>query len=704
MESRPRILIVDDEADARDMLEALLFREGYELSLAGSGPEALAMARELAPDAILLDVMMPGMDGFEVCRQLRADPDRGEVPILLVTALDDRGARIRGIEAGADDFVSKPVDRLELRARVRTITRLNRYRRLLWERTKRQEAEEEILRRNQELMLLNRVITTVASTFNEEEILSQACAALAEAFDMPQATAALYAADQAQASPIVHYPKRNIQQQQPTASFFGPILLRDSISKSPLPILNAPSDPRLADAHPQLGEQGILSMLVVPILMQDKIIGSIELHTHEPKQFVDSDLTLATSVAIAVGQGLERSHLYGELQRHAQSLEETVAKRTLELQTERDRTQAILEALGEAVIVVDAEGKIRYANPAAVTLTGFPSEGLIAQAWNLWQRDPMAAEFNTQAQEAARSGDRWSGETVYRRKDGSLYHAAVTVAPLFEPCQQPELAGFVSVHRDVTQITEAERLKDEFISNVSHELRTPLSVVTLVSGNLDTLYDRLTAGKRQQMVRDIRAHIRVLNDVVEDVLELSRIDSHAISMEREPINVAELTREEVKKQLPLAQRKAQEVLVSGADELPVWGNKSQLRQVIRNLLNNAIKYTPNSGLIHCELLVVEEQAETKDTLSAGSEGRLTRKQAALRIRDNGIGVSAQDLPHLFERFYRVAAQGDVPGTGLGLAIAKELVTLHNGHLTVVSTPDQGSTFTVLLPLFGEQMG
>jgi len=130
------ILIVDDEPSARDTLEGLLFREDYELAFASSGPEALKRAAELTPDVILLDVMMPGMDGFEVCKRLRADPLVAQVPVILVTALDDRDSRLRGIEAGADDFVSKPYDRAELRARVRTITQLNRYRRLLQEQAK----------------------------------------------------------------------------------------------------------------------------------------------------------------------------------------------------------------------------------------------------------------------------------------------------------------------------------------------------------------------------------------------------------------------------------------------------------------------------------------------------------------------------------------------------------------------------------------
>jgi len=128
------VLVVDDTPAGRETLEALLFSEPYDLHFASDGLQALEVASRLRPDLILLDVMMPGIDGFEVCRRLRSDPELTHIPVIMVTALDDRSSRIQGIESGADDFVSKPFDSGELRARVRTITRLNRYRRMLEER------------------------------------------------------------------------------------------------------------------------------------------------------------------------------------------------------------------------------------------------------------------------------------------------------------------------------------------------------------------------------------------------------------------------------------------------------------------------------------------------------------------------------------------------------------------------------------------
>ncbi len=135
MSPLPIVLLVDDLAANRDTLRELLGEENYEFVEVPDGELALALAAANPPDLVLLDVLMPGMDGFEVCRRLRAAPPLAEVPVIMVTALDDRSSRLAGIEAGADDFVSKPFDRVELCARVRTITRLNRHRRLAEQRS-----------------------------------------------------------------------------------------------------------------------------------------------------------------------------------------------------------------------------------------------------------------------------------------------------------------------------------------------------------------------------------------------------------------------------------------------------------------------------------------------------------------------------------------------------------------------------------------
>ena len=139
------ILIVDDEYIGRETLQSVLEGEGYELEMAENGFQAIEKAKKLLPDVILLDVMMPGMTGFEVCQRIRSDPQIAEIPIIILTALDDRESLLNALKAGADDFISKPFDRFELRARLLGITRLNRYQKLLQERAKLREANAQLL-------------------------------------------------------------------------------------------------------------------------------------------------------------------------------------------------------------------------------------------------------------------------------------------------------------------------------------------------------------------------------------------------------------------------------------------------------------------------------------------------------------------------------------------------------------------------------
>jgi signal transduction histidine kinase len=151
------VLIVDDDLTARETLVAMLEGEHYDLQLAKDGAQALQLLEQIQPDLILLDVMMPGMDGYEVCRRIRSTPQLAEVPIILLTALDDRASLVRGIESGADDFLSKPADRRELTARVRTITRLNRYRMLMEQRENiRHMAEHTVAAQEEERQRISR--------------------------------------------------------------------------------------------------------------------------------------------------------------------------------------------------------------------------------------------------------------------------------------------------------------------------------------------------------------------------------------------------------------------------------------------------------------------------------------------------------------------------------------------------------------------
>ncbi|MEO7910792.1 MAG: response regulator [Roseiflexaceae bacterium] len=729
------ILIVDDDLIECKMMEALLRSADYQILFVTAGKHALPTARQTPPDLVLLDVLMPELDGFEICQQLRDDPILAEVPIIMVTALEDRESRMRGMDAGADDFLIKPFDPIELRARVRTITRLNRYRLLLNERTQRQQAEEQIRQRSRDLTLLNRVIATAASTLDVEEALHTACKALAYAFDLPQATATLLNAEQTECTIVSEYPfiarlqdgQLSLKSSETSGwlSALGSVIPVATIPtmahvlahKTPLLVADAQHDPQLERLHALLRERGIVTLMSVPILVRDQVAGTIELSTTEPRVFSEQDIALAQSVAIAAGHAMEAARLHQQLRQHAASLEEIVTLRTLELQIERDHTRSILEAVGEAVVVASLDGAIQYVNPAAIALAGYSAQEMLGQSWYMWQGDHASPQAYAQIQETIGAGRIWQGEMINRRKGGTLYSTALTAAPLFDPDDQERTSGFVIVQRDITLLKEAERLKDQFVSNVSHELRTPLSVITLLSGNLDTLYERLDDPQRRGITRDIRAQARVLNELITDVLEISRLDSASVPAEYRRINVAQLAAEELEKQLPLAHKKSQITRMVGIDRLEVYGNEGQLRQVIRNLINNAIKYTPADGQITCtcRVVIIQPAVNHERSFDATQPGRRgsdadgrpeawpgrdnlpAGRWAAVMISDNGSGFGEHELLRIFERFYRVKTEGNIPGTGLGLSIARDLVALHGGQIAVASIASVGSNFVVYIP-------
>lgn len=145
MNEQAKILVVDDEQITRMTVEALLAAENYDLHFAEDGLNGIEKAVAIQPDIILLDVMLPKADGFEVCRQIRGMTSLADVPILMISTLDDRDSRLTGLRAGADDFISKPFDGLELKTRLASLARLNRYRRLMEQRSELDRLHSELL-------------------------------------------------------------------------------------------------------------------------------------------------------------------------------------------------------------------------------------------------------------------------------------------------------------------------------------------------------------------------------------------------------------------------------------------------------------------------------------------------------------------------------------------------------------------------------
>ncbi len=238
-------------------------------------------------------------------------------------------------------------------------------------------------------------------------------------------------------------------------------------------------------------------------------------------------------------------------------------------------------------------------------------------------------------------------------------------------------AAFNQMSEQVHNLDEA---RNQFVSNASHELKTPLATIKILVESM--IYEEnMDAQLRQEFLTDINKEIDRLSSVVGDLLTLVHIDSHKLRLRREMMVFSDTVRETVSRLAPLAKKRSQEIVTKISDDCEMFADPLKLAQVCYNIIENAIKYTPDGGRI---------------TVTLGRSGR----DAVLEIADTGVGIPEEDVPHVFDRFYRVdkARSRDTGGTGLGLSIVQQIIRLHAGSVTVQSERGKGTTFIVQLPV------
>ena len=230
------------------------------------------------------------------------------------------------------------------------------------------------------------------------------------------------------------------------------------------------------------------------------------------------------------------------------------------------------------------------------------------------------------------------------------------------------------------KIESLDQARNQFVSNASHELKTPLATMKILIESL--IYQpEMETGLRTEFLSDINREIDRLSSIVTDLLTLVRMDVKDVKLSRENMSLAELVKDTEHLLKPMAEKRHQTLVLSLQDECDMYADRTKLQQVVYNLMENAFKYTQDGG---------------KVTVTLQKSGR----DAVLKVKDNGPGIAAEHLPHIFDRFYRVdkARSREAGGTGLGLAIVHQLVMLHGGEIHVESEVGKGTTFTVELPL------
>jgi two-component system phosphate regulon sensor histidine kinase PhoR len=416
--------------------------------------------------------------------------------------------------------------------------------------------------------------------------------------------------------------------------------------------------------------------LWVPIIGHGQVLGLLALgQKYAGDIFSGEDLDILRVVARQASPLIENIHLVTRLKRHAADLEKRVAARTEELYAAKERVEAILASVGDGVVVTGLDWMVISVNDAFETQSGYAADEIIGQEiWNFLNHQETHGLLD-KIKTSLEQGEVWSGELSNRCKDGELYDVQLTIAPVRD--HNRETVGYVGSQRDITRQKELDRLKDRLIFDVSHELRTPVT-------NLNLYLELMERGKPEKQagyLAVLKEETSRLIELIENILDLSRLDMwKSKKVELTAVDINAVAEQVFAAHLPLAESSGLALFYQPGPRLgPVLGEQNQLARLVTNLLSNAIRYTP------------EGQIYLRTFQSNG--------HVCLQVRDTGIGIEPEDLPNIFDRFYRgrQVSQSKITGTGLGLSIVKEIVEIHEGCIDVESEVCNGTTFSVWLP-------
>ncbi len=431
-------------------------------------------------------------------------------------------------------------------------------------------------------------------------------------------------------------------------------------SRQPLILADAPTAYSTFRREPHAH---IRSWLGVPLMFKDKVVGMITLDKTIPGYYDEEDARLAAAFANQAAIAIENAKLYEEVA------------------GEKRKFESAALSMAEGLIILDSRGNIVFANPQARTLLSLGEGQLEGRSF---------FEACTHADLIALVGK------VLTKRQGiqeevtlpgrPLRDLSVGITPVFD--EGGAILWYVAVFHDITRLKELDRMKSEFISMVSHELRTPLaSIMGYTEMLLTEEPGPLTPTQKEFLEISYQSSERLLH-IVEELLDVSRVETGRIKLKLETLRMEELVADIVEAMRPAAESKGLSLSLEVRGPIPpLEGDRARLEQVMNNLLSNAIKFTPEGGEVWVRLTREDNQIE-------------------VAVADTGIGIAPEEMPRLFGKFFRAtsAVERRIGGTGLGLFITKSIVELHGGKIWVESELGKGSTFYFTLPLKRAERG
>jgi GAF domain-containing protein/nitrogen-specific signal transduction histidine kinase len=552
-----------------------------------------------------------------------------------------------------------------------------------------EERTEELVQAVSDLMLerdrvqtLYRIASELAASLDLDRVLNRSLSLICEAVGAPRASVLLVDPD---SDRLIHRAALGRHEPLPRGGRETKYRLGMGLAGWVLETMESVIVPNVEEDIRWLREEGAAredrSALAAPMLSGETALGVLLLFHPRTNYFTDDQLQLVMTIGHQVASAINNAGLYTLVQDSAERLGNLARTN----QAETAKSQAMLEAIADGVMVTDAAGQVILFNAAAARILDTPREavlgrnikdmsGLYGVAGSSWAT--LAADWQF---------DRDGTEMPYIEEMLDIENriASVRLAPVY---LDTEFLGTVSVFRDITRDAEVARMKSDFVSTVSHELRTPM---TSIKGFVDLVLMG-TAGhvseQQRHFLQIVKSNIDRLADLVEDILDLSKIETGRLYLQLEPVYFPVVVQGVLESLQAEIEDKGLELVVEVTPDLPlVKGDQDRLIRILTNLVSNAYKYTPAGGQIR---------------ITATPQEDLVR----VAVADTGIGISEEDRAKIFDRFFRASHPmvREISGTGLGLPIVKSLVEMHGGKVQVQSELGKGSEFSFTLPLVSSE--
>ncbi len=669
------ILIVDDNLLVIRAYERVLSKRGYHVLTAMDGESALQIIQQEKISLVLLDVVLPDLSGLEILRLIKSNPKTEHIFVVLISSkATSSESQIEGMELGADGYLVKPMPVWELVMRVNGFLKHMRTIELLRisEERYRKISEKTMEALNESNAYLSAILENNSNIFVAMDNECNVQFANKPAVEMSKV---IYGKEIAVGESLLE------------------IISDDQIDQFKKDISLTLNEKLVYVERRYVWEDG------TPIWFGIQYSHSVDYLGNKIGLFIIiSDIT-------------ERKQSEALILKYQTELEQKVEERTSELVSlnrgllneinERKRAErelhklsSVIEQAADHVLITDKNGIIEYVNPAFETGTGYSKEEAIGLTPSILKSKDNAPDFAKELWKTVLSGNTYRGVAINKKKDGTLYYESMTVKPLLD--SNNNITHLVSVGSDITERRQSEndkiareaadqanKAKSMFLANMSHEIRTPMNAII---GFSDLLYSSIKDEKQRSQIDAIRSSGKNLLRIINDILDLSKIEAGKMVIQNEPINIYNIIKEIETIFAHITKEKGIRFVIDIQEEIPLalMLDETRIRQILFNLIGNAVKFTETGEVT----LSVMERIKEKDKIDL-----------IISVKDTGIGIPANQQSLIFEAFNQQEGQRTVQygGTGLGLTITKRLVEMMGGNIVLSSVYGKGSVFTITLP-------